>query len=75
MHFFTQISAQCLTGLERRGSFNFVKYLINNGISANSIGLGYVLKTGKNFTEAWNFRNDLFGTELLLPAKKLNRAE
>ena len=54
-----------LTGLEIGGFSNFVNYLTNNGISADSIGLGYGLKTEENFTDAWNLGDDLFGEDWL----------
>lgn len=54
-----------LTELNFGGFSNFVNYLTNNGISADSIGLSYGLKTGKKFTEAWNLGDDLFGEDWL----------
>lgn len=47
------------------GFSNFANYLIDNSISLDSIGVGYGLAAGRDFTEAWNLGNDILGEDWL----------
>ncbi|MDJ0730735.1 MAG: PEP-CTERM sorting domain-containing protein [Crocosphaera sp.] len=47
------------------GFSNFANYLINNSIPLDTIGLGYGLAPGRDFTEAWNLGNDILGEDWL----------